>query len=79
MMRFLDIIIDSLLLNASGDSVSDMLPSEEQIKQTIEMGNFSEARKMIRLALTNDTLTPNQRWDMNFEIDRMERFERDFT
>ena len=79
MKRFLSIIIVSVLLNACGDSVSDMLPSEEQIKQTIEMGNFSEARKMIRLALTNDTLTPNQRWDMNFEIERMDRIERDFS
>ena len=79
MKRFLSIIIVSALLNACGDSVSDMLPSEEQIKQTIEMGNFSEARKMIRLALTNDTLTPNQRWDMNFEIERMDRIERDFS
>ena len=79
MKRFLSIIIVSALLNACGDSVSDMLPSEEQIKQTIEMGNFSEARKMIRLALTNDTLPPDQRWDMNFEIERMDRIERDFS
>ena len=79
MKRFLSIIIVSVLLNACGDSVSDMLPSEEQIKQTIEMGNFSEARKMIRLALTNDTLPPDQRWDMNFEIERMDRIERDFS
>lgn len=79
MKRFLSIILISALLNACGDSVSDMLPTNEQIEQTIEKGNFSEARKMIRLALTNDTLTPAERWEKNFEIERMDRIERDFS
>ena len=79
MKRFLSILIISALLNACGDSVSDMLPTVEQIEQTIEKGNFSEAKKMIRLALTNDSLTPADRWEMNFKIERMERIERDFS
>ncbi|MEZ7954727.1 MAG: hypothetical protein QMB82_06175, partial [Bacteroidales bacterium] len=79
MKRFLSIIIISALLNACGDSVSDMLPTVEQIEQTIEKGYFSEAKKMIRLALTNDSLTPAERWEMNFKIERMERIERDFS
>jgi hypothetical protein len=45
MKRFLSILIISALLNACGDSVSDMLPTVEQIEQTIEKGNFSEAKK----------------------------------
>jgi hypothetical protein len=79
MKRFLSILIISALLNACGDYVSDMLPTIEQIEQTIEKGNFSEAKKMIRLALTNDSLTPADRWEMNFKIERMERIERDFS
>ena len=79
MKRFLSILIISALLNACGDYVSDMLPTVEQIEQTIEKGNFSEAKKMIRLALTNDSLTPADRWEMNFKIERMERIERDFS
>jgi transglutaminase-like putative cysteine protease len=79
MKRFLSIILVSALLYACGDSVSNMLPTIEQIDQTIEKGNFIEAEKMIRLALTNSSLTPAERWEMNFKIERMNRIERDFS
>ena len=79
MKRFFSIFIISALLTACGDYVSTLLPTEEQIDLTIKKGDFTEAKKMIRLALTNDSLTPTERWEMNFQIDRMERIEKDFS
>lgn len=79
MKRFLSIVLISALLSACGDSISRLLPTSEQIDKTVEAGNFDEARKMIRLALTNDTLTPSERWSLSFEIERMDRIERDFS
>ena len=78
-MKFLSLILISALLTACGDSYLNNLPSDEQIEQTIAKGDFAEAKKLIRLALTNDSLTPARRWDMNFRIEKMNRIEQDFS
>ncbi|PKP41898.1 MAG: hypothetical protein CVT93_06685, partial [Bacteroidetes bacterium HGW-Bacteroidetes-10] len=78
-MKFLSLILISALLTACGDSYLNNLPTGEQIEETIEKGDFAEAKRMIRLALANDSLTPAQRWEMNFRIEKMERIEQDFS
>jgi len=68
-MKFLSLILISALLTACGDSYLNNLPTNEQIEQTIDKGEFSEAKRLIRLALAYDSLTPAQRWDLNFRIE----------
>jgi len=78
-MRIISLVLVSVMLYACGDSFFNSLPTNEQIEKRIEKGDFAEAKKMIRFALTNDSLTPQQRYDLNFKIDRLDRIEQDFS
>ncbi len=78
-MRIISLVLISVMLYACGDSFFNNLPTNEQIEQKIAKGDFAEAKKMIRFALTNDSLTPQQRYDLSFKIDRLDRIEQDFS
>lgn len=78
-MRIISLVLVSVMLYACGDSFFNSLPTNEQIEKRIEKGDFAEAKKMIRFALTNDSLTPQQRYDLCFKIDRLDRIEQDFS
>ena len=67
------------MLNACGD-LSSKLPTIETIDNMIAEGRFSEAKKMIALLpLVNDSLSEQQRYDLNFKIDLMDRIRQDFS
>ncbi len=78
-MRNFFVILLILLICGCGESVSRIAPNRELIEKTIQKGDFTEATKMIRLYLANDTVLPNERCEMNFFIEKMSRIRRDFT
>jgi transglutaminase-like putative cysteine protease len=49
------------------------------IKSEISSGNFSKAADMINNRLNDDTVPPSERWELNFEKERMERILLDFS
>ena len=69
----------SVLLFACGSPVSDKLPTQKQIDNSIAKGDFTEASKFIRLYLTCDSLTPMERYDLAFKLERMDRIRKDFS
>ncbi len=66
------------MLVACGGPVSDKLPTPAQIDKSIAKGEFTEAAKLINLYLTSDSLTPEERYDLNFKLLRMDRIRQDF-
>jgi hypothetical protein len=49
------------------------------IYKEIEKGNFSKAKKLISDKLINEELFEIEIYDLNFQIERMDRIEKDFT
>lgn len=78
-MKYFTLIILSTLLLACGESLSNKAPNLNTIDKEIEKGNFTEASKMIGLYLANDTIAPEERYQMNFRLDKMKRIKRDFS
>src|SRR5664279_3263103 len=77
-MKNLILIMFSTLLFACGESLANLPPTPEQIDNSIEKGNFTEATKLIKLYLTKDSLTASEIYDLNFRIAKMERIREDF-
>lgn len=51
----------------------------QSYQQEIMKGNFTRAAKMIDSIIINNQLTPTDRYDLNFEKDRMDRIRLDFN
>jgi len=52
----------------------------EKFLQLIDQGEFSQAQKLMRLELANNlNMDPNQRLEIAFQIERLERIKKDFT
>lgn len=66
------------MLFACGDSFCKRVPNEQAIQKEIEKGNYTEASKMIGLCLANTQITPEERYQMNFYLDKMNRIRKDF-
>lgn len=66
-----------LIISCSGKK-SYQLPAIEQINNEISSGNFTEASKLIKIRLMSDTLPEIERWNLNFELERMDRIRYDF-
>ncbi len=77
-MKNFILILFSTLLFACGESLSYKLPTSEQIDKSIAKGEFTEAKKLINLYLTNDSLSPSERYELNFKMERMDRIRKDF-
>lgn len=67
------------MLFACGGPISDKLPTQKQIDKSIAKGEYTEAAKLINLYLTSDSLTPSERYDLNFKLQRMDRIRQDFS
>lgn len=67
------------MLFACGGYLSNKVPTKGAIDKEIEQGNFTEATKLIGLYLASDTISPEERYKMNFSIDKMKRIKRDFS
>jgi len=78
-MKYLTLILLSTMLFACGESLSNKAPNTGTIDKEIEKGNFTKATKMIGLYLANDTITPEERYQMNFLKDKMKRIRKDFS
>lgn len=70
-------LLSALLFSCSYNGRTT-LPTVDDIDKTMAKGEFTEAAKMIRLALTSDSLSVKERYDLNFKIDLMERIRKDF-
>jgi transglutaminase-like putative cysteine protease len=53
--------------------------SKESIDKEISKGNFTEAGKLIRIKIAEDSLTENEIYDLNFRIEIMRRIAMDFS
>jgi hypothetical protein len=54
------------------------LPAIAHINNEISSGNFTEASKLIKIRLMSDTLPEIERWNLNFELEKMDRIRYDF-
>lgn len=78
-MRLIILILSSSLLIACGGSLFNKAPTHQEIEQQIALGNFANAKRLIALYLTNDSITPLERYSMNFRKEQLERIEQDFN
>jgi transglutaminase-like putative cysteine protease len=79
-MKSLNLIVGlSLIVAACSVSREDQVPSVKQIEETIDKGEFTEAAKLIKIRLLDDSLTRTERWDLNFTLDKMDRIKKDFN
>jgi transglutaminase-like putative cysteine protease len=78
-MRYITLILLSILLTACGESLSYKMPDRALIERAFEKGDFTEASKMAALYLANDTLSPVERYEISFMIDLMKRIRKDFS
>ena len=69
----------SIIVSGCGHSLSKEELSNENIEQNISAGNFAEAEKLIKLKVATEDLTPAQVWDLNFQIEKMDRIRQDFN
>ncbi len=70
-------LLCAALYSCSGAGLQST-PSKDDIKKSISAGEFSEARKMIGLYITNDSLSEKEIMEISFERERMKRIEREF-
>jgi hypothetical protein len=50
----------------------------EEINEEISSGNFTKAEEMINNKIKDKTISDTEKWDLNFQIDKMERIRLDF-
>jgi len=78
MTRYSLLISISLLLLSCTGVNSSKVPTSRLIDAQIRKGDFTEATSLIRVRLMCDTLSDNERWNLNFKIERMDRIRYDF-
>lgn len=66
-----------LLLSCNGNS--GLVPTRESIDKAVADGEFSEASKLIKLYLLNDSLSNNERFELGFKLEQMDRIRLDFN
>jgi transglutaminase-like putative cysteine protease len=80
MKKFLTImIILSAVATSCGQySYNDSL-TDENIDKVISSGEYSTAKKLIKYKIATEELTPEQIWDLNYKIEKMDRIRKDFN
>lgn len=75
----ISIIVMSTLATSCGRYFKNASLSSESIYSLIEQGDFEAAAQMIKLKLSIESLSPQEKYDWLYEIERMDRISKDFT
>lgn len=79
-MRNIFIIIAmSIIVSGCGHSLSKADLSDANIAKVIKAGEFTQAEKLIKTKIATEDLTPAQVWDLNFQMEVMDRIRKDFN
>lgn len=79
-MRNIFIIIAmSIIVSGCGHSLSKADLSDANIAKVIKAGEFTQAEKLIKMKIATEDLTPAQIWDLNFQMEVMDRIRQDFS
>ena len=79
-MRNIFIIIAmSIIVSGCGHSLSKADLSDTNIAKVIKAGEFTQAEKLIKTKIATEDLTPAQVWDLNFQMEVMDRIRKDFN
>lgn len=76
--RFCFLVFTALLLFSCNGS-SSFVPSMSEIDKAVAKGEFSEASKLIKMYLLQDSLRFSERDSLEFLLDKMERIRLDFN
>jgi hypothetical protein len=69
----------SIIVSGCGHSLSKADLSDANIAKVIKAGEFTQAEKLIKMKIATEELTPAQIWDLNFQIEVMDRIRQDFS
>ena len=69
----------SIIVSGCGHSLSKADLSDTNIAKVIKAGEFTQAEKLIKTKIATEDLTPAQVWDLNFQMEVMDRIRKDFN
>jgi transglutaminase-like putative cysteine protease len=79
MKRRYVILIFSILLLFSCSGNGGFIPDRESINSAISKGDFSEAQKLIGLYLLQDSIPSQERLELSFKAEQLDRIKKDFN